>query len=296
VTAGRGRAALLVIASGLLFGTTGTATVLAGTDASATSIAAARLLVGAIGLVVVAAGQREWAHLIALWRRPLTWAMGLGVAGYMAFFFIAVSLGGVAVASLVSISLSPFLTGTIARLFGSPWPGRVWLASTVLAISGVVLLSSPGTGVSDHRLLGAAAAALASAAYALYTVLGSRLVAASHHATDTLAASFSIGALLLLPLLFVDTAWLAHPRGITLALWLGIMTTTLSYTMFGYGLTHLPPGIVATLVLSEPVVATMLGVFVLDESMPARGWLGCAMIAIGLALVARNESKGNIHV
>jgi len=296
VTARRGRAAIVVIGSGLLFGTTGTATVLADTGASSTSIAAARLLVGAIGLVVIAVSQREWAHLIALWRRPLTWLMGCGVAGYMAFFFVAVAQGGVAIAALVSISLSPFLTGTFARLLGSSWPGRVWLASTVLAISGVLLLGSPEAGSSDHRLLGALAAAAASAAYALYTVLGSRLVAASHHATDTLAASFSVGALLLFPLLLADSSWLAHPRGIALALWLGIMTTTLSYTMFGYGLTHLPPGIVATLVLSEPVVATLLGVFVLDEPMSGRGWLGCAMIAIGLALVARNESRGNAHV
>lgn len=296
MSARRGRAALVVVGSGLLFGTTGTATVLADTGASSTGIAAARLLIGAVGLVLLAITQREWGHLVALWRRPITWAMACGVAGYMVFFFIAVAQGGVAIASLVSISLSPFLTGTIARMFGSPWPGRLWLVSTVLAISGVALLGAPEGDTSGHRLLGALCAAAASAAYALYTVLGSRLVADQHHATDTLAASFAIGAVLLLPLLIADGAWLVHPRGIALALWLGIMSTTVSYFMFGYGLTHLPPGIVATLVLSEPVVATLLGVFLLGEPMPARGWAGCAMIAVGLALVARNESKGNAHV
>lgn len=288
----RARAALIVIASGLLFGTTGTATVLADTGASSTSIAAARLLVGSLGLVAIAVTQREWTHLVALWRRPLTWFMAIGVAGYMVFFFVAVAQGGVAIASLVSISLSPFLTGTIARLFGSSWPGRVWLVSTCLAIVGVLLLGWPDGAGSDGRLLGALSGAAASASYALYTVLGSRLVADDHHATDTLAASFTIGAVLLLPMLLADVSWLAHPRGIALALWLGLMSTTLSYFMFGYGLTHLPPGIVTTLVLSEPVMATLLGVLVLDEGMPFRGWIGCLLIAAGLALVARNESKG----
>lgn len=296
MSARRGQAAFVVILSGLLFGTTGTATVLADTGAPATAIAAARLLLGAVGLVALAVIQRDWSRLIALWKLPLTWAMGLGVAGYMAFFFMAVAQGGVAIASLVSISLSPWLTGTIARLLGSAWPGRIWFVATTLAISGVLLLSSPSSGTSDQRALGAVFAAVASAAYALYTVLGSRLVAAHHHATDTLAASFAVGAALLLPMLATNASWLMHPRGLALTLWLGIAATTVSYSMFGYGLTHLPPGIVATLVLSEPVIATLLGVFVLDEPMPTRGWVGCGMIAIGLMLVARNEAKGRAHV
>lgn len=291
MTERRGRAALVVIGSGLLFGTTGTATVLADTTASPTAIAAARLLIGAIGLVAVAVVQHEWSKLTALWRRPLTWAMGFGVAGYMGFFFLAVSLGGAAVASLVSISLSPVLTGVIARLLGSPWPGRIWVISTALAIAGVALLGAPSSGDGGNRMLGAAAGAAASAAYALYTVLGARLVAGDNHATDVLAASFSIGALILLPMLLLDASWLMHSEGLALALWLGIMTTTLSYVMFGYGITHLAPGVVTTLVLSEPVVATLLGVGVLGEAMAPRGWSGCALIAAGLVLVARNEAR-----
>ena len=288
----RGRAVLVVLASGLLFGTTGTAAVLADVNASSTAIAAARLTIGAIGLVVVASLQREWGDLVALWRRPRVWVMGVGVAAYMGFFFLAVSLGGAAIASLVSISLSPFLTGTIARMFGKPWPGRVWVISTCLAVVGVLLLSAPtGPGSGNSRILGALAGAVASAAYAFYTVLGAKLVDDEHHATDALAASFSIGALLLLPFLFMDSGWLFTGRGVALALWLGLASTTLSYVMFGYGITHLAPGIVATMLLSEPALATVLGVVVLGEPMVARGWLGCALIIAGLAMVGRSEGR-----
>lgn len=296
MSAHRGRAALVVISSGLLFGTTGTAMVLADTGASSLSVAATRLFVGAIGLCAVAAVQREWRHLVQLWRNPTTWWMGLSVAGYMGLFFMAVHAGGVAIASLVSISLSPFFTASLARLFGAAWPGRVWVLSTILAIGGVALLGSPDSGESSGRLIGALLAAGASASYGVYTVLGARLIAADHHATDALAAGFTVGALFMLPLLIVDHSWVFTGRGVALALWLGLAATTISYIMFGYGITHLAPGIVATLVLSEPVVATLLGVFVLDEVMPGRGWVGCVMIAIGLILVARNETKGNAHV
>lgn len=288
----RGRAVLLVIGSGVLFGTTGTATVLADTGASALSVAAARLFLGSIGLVAVASLQREFAHLVTLWRHRETWLMGVGVVGYMAMFFLSVQTGGVAVASLVSISLSPFFTASLARIFGRPWPGATWVVSTVFAISGVALLGWP-TGGSDGtgRLSGALLAAGASAAYGFYTVFGARFIDADHHATDALAASFSVGALLMLPLLFTGGAWMLTGRGLALGLWLGLASTTTAYIMFGYGLTHLAPGVVATLVLSEPVVATLLGVGLLDEPMPTSGWIGCLLIAVGLVLVARQESR-----
>ena len=288
----RGQAAVFVLMSGVLFGTTGTAVVLADVEASSTAMAAIRLLVGSAGLLAIALVQRELADLLALWRRPRVWVMGLGVAFYMWFFFVAVSLAGAAVAALVSISLSPVLTGAIARMFGKPWPGRVWVYSTALAIVGVILLSAP-TGVDDgtNRVLGALASALGSTAYAFYTVVGAKLVDDGHHATDALAASFSIGAVLLLPFLLIDMAWLSSPSGVAVALWLGLGTTTLGYVLFGIGITHLQPGIVATMLLSEPAVATLLGVVVLGETIGLRGWLGCALIAAGLFMVGRNEQQ-----
>jgi len=277
----RGRAAITVIGSGLLFGTTGTATVLADTGASSLAIAAGRLLVGSLGLFAVASYRHGWRNVLALWRERDTWLMALGAAGYMAFFFLSVQVGGVAIASLVSISLAPFFAASLARALGRAWPGHTWLVSTVLALGGVALLGWPTTGIDgDHRLLGALIAAAASLAYAAYTVFGAHYVERRVPATMSLAASFSLGSLFLLPFLATDVAWLGTGHGLTLVLWLGLASTTTAYLMFGYGITHLAPGIVATLVLSEPVVATLLGVGVLGEAMPVRGWIGCVMIVL----------------
>jgi len=177
-------------------------------------------------------------------------------------------------------------------MFGSPWPGRIWAISTALAVVGIVLLSAPTSSqTGDHRVLGALSAAVAAAAYAFYTVVGARLVDEGSHATDGLAASFSIGAVLLFPFLAMDFHWMLTPHGLALALWLGVASTTLSYILFGVGITHLAPGVVATLLLSEPFVATMFGVFLLNEPMALRGWFGCILILIGLLMVSRNERK-----
>lgn len=286
----RGTAVIIVLLSGLLFGTTGTATVLADVNANSTSIAATRLSVGALGLLAITIFQRGISKLLILWKKPRVWIMGASVATYMLAFFAAVSLAGAAVASLVSISLAPLIAGAIARLFGKPWPGKVWAISTGLAVIGVAFLSAPTSGgQGTSRVIGALFAVIASAAYAFFTVVGAKLVDEDHHATDGLAASFSIGAIFLLPFLFLDSAWLFSKTGIMLALWLGLASTTLSYLLFGIGITHLAPGVVATLLLSEPAVATLLGVFILNEPMATKGWFGCLLIFIGLIAVSRNE-------
>jgi DME family drug/metabolite transporter len=288
----RGTAVVIVLFSGLLFGTTGTARVLSDVEADSTSVAAARLSIGALGLVIVAIKQRGVSDLIKLWKRPRVWIMGTSVSAYMLSFFAAVSLAGAAVAALVSISLAPMLAGAFARAFGKPWPGKVWIISTTLAVVGVVLLSAPTSAdIGSSRIAGALLATIASASYAFFTVVGAKLVDDEHHATDGLAASFSFGAVLLLPFLFMDSAWLFTGKGLALALWLGLASTTLSYVLFGIGITHLPPGVVATLLLSEPAIATLLGVFVLGEPMAGRGWFGCLLIVVGLIMVSINEQK-----
>lgn len=288
----RGSAAILVVTAGILFGTTGTSSILADVSAQPTSIGAARLIVGSFGLVAISIYQRGISDLIKLWKRPRVWIMGLSVSSYMLSFFTAVKLAGAAVAALVAISLAPMIAGAIARAFGKPWPGKVWALSTGLAVLGVVLLSAPNAADSENsKVIGALFAVIASASYAFYTVVGAQLVDDNHNATDGLAASFSIGALLLLPFLIMDSGWLFSGSGISLALWLGLAATTLAYALFGVGLTYLAPGVVATLLLSEPATATLLGVFVLQEDMSVRGWVGCLLILIGLLMVSVYERK-----
>jgi DME family drug/metabolite transporter len=100
-----------------------------------------------------------------------------------------------------------------------------------------------------------------------------------------MAAAFGLGGLLLVPVLLTQPlAWLGSGSGLAMALWLGLATTTAAYVLFGRGLRHLPAGPVTTLVLAEPVVATVLGVLVLGEHLAPLGWIGAGLVVAGLAL------------
>ena len=98
--------------------------------------------------------------------------------------------------------------------------------------------------------------------------------------------AFFGGALLLAPLLlFVDLSWLATPRGLAVALELGLVATTLAYVLYLRGLTLIPTATAVTLALMEPLVAATLGVVVLGERLTPVAWAGVALLLAGLAIL-----------
>ena len=282
------RGAVAVLAAAALFGTSATSLALLAPGAPGPSVAAMRLLVGSLGLLAFVAWRGQFARVRGLWRRPLTWVMGLAVAGYQAFFFIGTSRTGVAVGTLVSLALAPFLAGVLGWVLREGAPGWVWAGSTVIAVTGVTLLLSGG--VSSPDPLGSLAAASAGGCYAVYTVVGVRLSREGGDPSSVLAASFSIGALLLLPAAVASTWWWS-PSGVVAVLWLGLGATTVAYLLFGVGLAVLQPGHIATLNLLEPAVATLLGVVVLSESLGIMGWIGCILVFAALALLGIMENR-----
>lgn len=281
-------AALAVMGAAVLFGTSATSLQLLAPDAPPASVAALRLLVGSAGLVAFVALRGGFAGLLGLWRLPSVWLMGLAVAGYQVLFFLGTSSAGVAIGTLISLGVAPFLAGIIGWLAREGPPGWLWAGSTVIAILGLGLLMAGGLGSGQPG--GMAAAAGAGACYAMYTVLGVRLSRGAHAPSAVLAASFSVGAVLLLPAV-IGTTWWLTASGAAEVLWLGLVTTTAGYLLFGVGLRALQPGHIATLTLLEPAVATVLGVAVLDEVVSAAGWAGSLLIVGALALLGLGEGR-----
>jgi DME family drug/metabolite transporter len=286
----RRTASVAVLGSAALFGTSGTARVLLQPDAPAAGAAAARLIVGAAGLVAWASRTPEGRQaLLRLWRRPIIWAMGVTVAAYQIFFFLAMSRTGVAIGTLASLALAPFMAGILGWIMREGAPGYIWLASTVLAISGVTLLT---IGAGDRRdVLGIAFGLAAGASYAFFTVFGVRFAREGEQPTNVLAASFAVSGVLLIPVFLMSGSWWLSWSSIVLILWLGLATTTLAYVLFGIGLRSLQPGHIATLNLAEPVFATLLGVFVLGEALGGLGALGCLLVIVGLGVLGAAEGR-----
>lgn len=254
---------------------------------------AARLVVGGAGLLAVLPllGGRPRSAL-ALWRTRWGLLAGVTTALYQVCFFAGVSRAGVALGTLVTIGSGPVFVGLLSWWLLREHPSRAWLTATGISVVGLALLTLDGLRDPSVDALGLLLALASGFGYAVYTVAAKRLMAQGHPSAEVMAGAFGLGGLLLVPVLLLQpVAWLATGSGLLMALWLGLGTTTAAYLLFGRGLRVLPAGPVATLVLAEPVVATLLGVLVLDERLGLLGWAGCALVIAGLALQGASSSR-----
>ncbi len=287
----RSKAVIATLFAALLFATSATSRELSGIDGSSIAIATMRLTIGAVGLLLFAKFFVKDFSLMHLLRKRIIWLMGLGVAGYQAFFFIGTGLTGVAIGTLSSLALAPLMAGLLGWVWQGTRPSQIWLKSTLLAVAGLLVLSWSGLQDENVNVVGVLAAVCAGAAYALFTVVGVKISQSGESATSVLAVSFSIGAFVLLLVGGSHVGEILQGNGIWLALWLGLVATTLAYILFGIGISNLSAGTVATLNLAEPLAATFLGIVVLRETISLMSAIGCILIAVSLWILAINSAK-----
>jgi DME family drug/metabolite transporter len=286
-------AVVQVLGASLLFGTTGTAQALGPANSTALGVGAARLAIGAVALVVLLPllGTRR-RDLLRLWRSPVTVVTGLCTAAYQICFFAGVRSAGVAVGTLVTIGSGPVFAGLLAAVLLGERPARAWVVATVVCLGGLGLLTVAGEGHSPVPLTGLLLALASGLGYAAYTVGAKSLMSAGNDSSLVMTATFAMGALVLVPVLLSQPLrWLGTGRGLGLAVYLGLATIALAYVLFGRGLSVMPAGPVTTLALTEPLVATLLGVTVLDERLSVWGVVGAALVLGGVVLQGAVASR-----
>ena len=212
---------------------------------------------------------------------------GAAVATYQLTFFEAVHRAGVAVGAVVAIGSGPIAAGVLERSFGDTWPGARWFAATALAIAGIAALSLGGAGHASASTSGILLALASGATYATYTVIAKRLLQAGAGPVRVMGAAFGVGSLLLLPVLLVgETQWLHTTRGVELAAYLAVGPTILAYLLFARGLQRLTASETTTIVLAEPVTATILSVAVLHQPLGATAIIGVVLVIAGIGVLA----------
>ncbi|NBO34859.1 MAG: hypothetical protein EBU89_02825 [Actinobacteria bacterium] len=286
---GRQLAVVSVLLACVLFSTSATGRAYLDFPGSSISVGAWRVFLGGIGLAGYAAIRYGNSGIRKLVKLPIVWVMAIAVLSYQISFFIGAARIGVAMGTLGALATAPFFAGLLGWVVGTGKPTVVWAVSTLMGIFGLALI----TGVSEVRdNLGFFAVFISGVMYAIFTVFGVRLTR-THDVTgaEVLGAAFGIGAVISLPIVLATSAWVNSALLVGFVLYIGLGTTALGYILFGNGLTHLSPGTVSTLTLAEPVLATLMGVFILGEAMNLRGWIGCAVIISALALLGIVESR-----
>lgn len=285
---------LAVLAAAVLFGTTGTAQALGPGDTTPLSVGVARLVIGGTALAAIGLGigRRQRARQSApprLTRRAfaLMAVTGVCLAAYQPLFFLGTERSGVAVGTAIALGSAPVLAGLLEWAMTRRLPSRVWMTATALATVGVAVLAVSGGGTGGADPLGILGSLGAGASFAVFANAQRRLMDDGWDpftVAGAMGAGSAICGALALP--FVDLGWLPSPAGLTMALWLGLATIAVAYTLFTWGLQRLTAATAATLTLAEPLTAGMLGVLLLGETLAGGAVIGILVLAAGLVLLA----------
>lgn len=196
------------------------------------------------------------------------------------------------------IATTPILVAVIERLLpgGEAINKRGW-AGTLLGTLGMVALISPslhrGAPAGGRHLLAYAILLLAALAFAVGSVLARRFA----FKVDTFVATgYQIGVAGLVNLLLAiaagnlqTAAWTRS--GILAIVYLSVFGTVVGLTAYTYLLQHVPVTKVSTYAFVNPVIAVLLGVFVLGERLDRTEVLGMAIIVAAVAMVILSRTK-----
>ncbi|NYF23281.1 DMT family transporter [Sporosarcina sp. JAI121] len=279
---------LVVLLGAILWGTTGTAQTFMPQTIHPLAVGASRLAVGGFSLLLILFIMRKIDFRNWPWKSTLYAAVSMAIFQYL--FFSSVRLTGVAIGTVVTIGSAPVFSGIIEWLLLKRRPTRIWLTATVLAIVGCGLLFLNKDGIVVNPV-GIAMSLGAGLLFAFYTLVNKDVLKKAD-SVPAVAVIFSMSALMLMPFLFLfETEGLVTVRGISVVLYLGIITTSVAYILFSAGLKRIPSSSAVTLSLAEPLTAAVLSVIVVGERLDGTSWTGIVMLLGGILVLTLGGRK-----
>jgi inner membrane transporter RhtA len=252
-------------------------------------------VIGPIGVVAV----RQWvaaAALLTVGRprlREFTWAQWWPVL-LLAVVFGTMNLSLYSAIDRLGLGLAVTLEflGPLAVALATS-RRRTDLAWALLAGAGVVVLTHPRP-TTDY--LGVGLALLAAACWASYILLN-RVIGRRLPGVEGPAAAAGLSALAFVPVGIVVA--LRHPPTLTAlgcATAAGLLSSALPYLIDLFALRTVPAHFFGTFMSVNPVLAAIIGLAVLGQSLPLISWLSIAAIAAAnaaSALTSRNHPARN---
>ena len=266
--------ALLAVSNGAIFARLAVAPPLA--------IAAWR--VGLAVLVVLPLAFTAPRQAAANWRST-AFAAGAGALLAVHFATWIASLDHTTIArSVLLVSTSPIWVALLQFLAGRGPPSRLTLAALVLAIAGAAVVSGSGQG-GEGALLGDVLAVAGGIAMAGYFLLSREAQSALSFRAYLGIAYGVAGAVLWAAVFLTDTPATGFDSRTWWALaGMAAISQLIGHSGYNWSLRHLDPLFVAVVSVGEPVLASLLGWWLIGEALDWRTGAGGLLILGGIAL------------
>ena len=190
------------------------------------------------------------------------------------------------------VTTGPFwLIGLEALVPGGAALHAPTIAGMLVGLAGTLLLVAPSaiaSGFSGPVLQGFLVLQLGCCGWSFGSILQKRHVTKAHPVVSGAVQQLATGIFFILPAMLVPHQpihWTG--RGIGALFYLVTFGSIVGYSAYVYSLEHLPISIVSLYNYVNPVVAVLLGAFVLREQFGGRDLGAMAVIFLGVALVKR---------
>lgn len=237
------------------------------------------------------------ALILLAWRRPwrtrwssrqLAWVAGFGVtmAVMNAAYFEAIrylDLG-------ITISVEFIGPIAVAAVLGRTWRQRVAIVVAAIGMTLLAGLSAHGMGAGRGAVLGLGAVLLAAAAWAGYILIG-RHIARGAGPLDAMSLGMGVAALLLAPvsapsaLRTVAGDWSLIAKVVLIA----VLCSVVTYVLDQFAMRASSPATYSVLQAMNPVVATVIGLFLGEIPTPLE-ILGIALIVAAIVLASAEDA------
>ena len=211
---------------------------------------------------------------------------------YFGLCYLAFRSGVSAGAVAIIVCLQPILVALGApRLVGEAVSGRAWLGLGLGLLGALVVI------LSRSKLGGETTFGLICTAIALFGMTGATLYekrfGVSHHPVTANLIQYAVGAICTVPLaialedLHVDWSWQFAAVMVYLVLGNSILALSLLLAMIRAGAVSR----VSALFYMVPPLAALFAWPMLGEKLPALGWVGMGLAAVGVAMASRKPTK-----
>jgi drug/metabolite transporter (DMT)-like permease len=265
-------------------------------DAPPLSIAAYRLALAAGFFLVAGLFQRKSTEATCWRQSDLLWAALSGTFLSIHFATWITSLQFTTVASsVVLVTTAPlFVALGSALLLKEPLSRLMWMGILV-SVVGAVVVGGTDFGGGTDPLLGDALALAGAVAGAGYFLVGRRLRRRLGTFTYVRLVYSAAAVWLVLAALLTGSPILGFSaRTYVLLFLIAFVPQVIGHTSFNWALRHVSAALVAVTILGEPVGASLLAHFLLDEPLTSPRIVGGLLILTGVGITLRGESAGSV--
>ena len=260
-------------------------------DAPGVVVAAYRMLLASLALL-------PWTGR-ALRKTPLTrrnagFAVCAGLLLGLHFATWISSLSYTTVAASTSLgTTTPIWVALSSWVFLGLAPPFSAMLGMLVAVLGGALIGFGGAvgAASSAQLLGNVLALVGAAAAAAYLLLGRAAQRRGLSLQAYIGVAYGVAALCLLPLPFFlgyrYTGYSTESYGWILLL--ALIPQLVGHTSYNYAVKHLDPTVVATVILLEPIGASLLALLLFTEVPPLLTLFGALTLLVGVAITTRNS-------